>query len=120
MTVEQPDWPSEIRLNSSKDQLRVVFANGDSAALSAEYLRVFSPSAEVQGHAPSERKLVAGKKSVTITGMEPVGNYAVCLKFSDGHDTGLYTWLYLHDLGRKYDELWAQYVSELGQHGLTR
>ncbi len=120
MTQEPAYWPSEIRLNAAKDQVHIAFEGGERYELSAEYLRVFSPSAEVQGHAPSERKVVGGKKSVTITTIEPVGNYAIKPVFSDGHDTGLYTWLYLRDLGAHHDRLWSQYLSELAERGFTR
>lgn len=120
MTDEQIDWPSEIRLNGAKNELRVAFGSGEAFTLPAEYLRVFSPSAEVQGHSPEERKLVGGKMNVTITNVEPVGNYAVKLVFSDGHDTGLYTWIYLRGLGVEYQTLWSQYLRELEAHGLTR
>lgn len=119
-TEENTDWPSEIRLNSAKDQLYVVFEQGEKLTLPAEYLRVFSPSAEVQGHAPGERKVVPGKRTVTITKLEPVGNYAVRPTFSDGHDSGLYTWLYLRELAKYYDKLWAQYLEEIEKLGLSR
>ena len=97
MTQEpvQDAWPSELRLNAEKTALRVAFTDGNSESLPAELLRVMSPSAEVQGHSPAERKLVSGKRDVTIKAVEPVGNYAVKLVFSDGHDTGLFTWPYL-------------------------
>lgn len=120
MTQQSEYWPTEIRLSPAKDQLHIAFEGGEAYTLSAEYLRVFSPSAEVQGHTPSERKVVGGKKAVTIAKIEPVGNYAVKPVFSDGHDTGLYTWLYLRDLGAHHEKLWAQYLTELGERGLTR
>jgi DUF971 family protein len=120
MREETACWPTEIRLNAAKDQLHIAFEGGVAFTLDAEYLRVFSPSAEVQGHAPSERKVVGGKKDVTIKTIEQVGNYAIKPVFSDGHDTGLYTWLYLHDLGAHHDKLWAQYLSELAERGMTR
>jgi DUF971 family protein len=114
------EWPSEIRLNSARDELRVTFEHGEMVALPAEYLRVLSPSAEVQGHSPSERKLLGGKRHVLITAVEPVGNYAVRLIFSDGHSTGLYSWPYLLELGRNRDQLWTNYVGELAAKGLSR
>ncbi len=120
MTEESAYWPSEIRLNAARNQLHIAFEGGEAYSLSAEYLRVFSPSAEVQGHAPSERKVVGGKRDVTITTVEPVGNYAIKPVFSDGHDTGLYTWVYLRDLGAHEETLWPQYLSELAERGLTR
>src|SRR5208337_4182339 len=87
---------SELRLNPQKTELSVTFTDGTVSSLSAEFLRVVSPSAEVQGHSPSERKLVPGKRDVTIRAIEPIGNYAVRLVFSDGHNTGLYSWHYLY------------------------
>lgn len=114
------EWPSEIRLASARDLLEITFENGEKVALAAEYLRVSSPSAEVQGHSPSERKVLGGKRHVLITGVEPVGNYAVRLLFSDGHSTGLYTWSYLLELGRNHAALWPQYLEELAARGLSR
>ena len=114
------EWPSEIRLNSARDTLNVTFDNGEKVALPAEYLRVSSPSAEVQGHSAAERKIIGGKRHVLITAVEPVGNYAVRLIFSDGHSTGLYTWIYLLELGRNQESLWAKYLDELAAKGLTR
>jgi DUF971 family protein len=113
-------WPTELRLNAEKTALRVAFGDGLSEVLSAEFLRVVSPSAEVQGHSPSERKLVSGKSGVSIREIEAVGNYAVRLIFSDGHSTGLYTWHYLHDLCQRKDELWNDYLKELAAAGLGR
>ncbi len=114
------EWPSEIRLASARDVLEITFDNGEKVALLAEYLRVSSPSAEVQGHSPSERKVVGGKRHVLITAVEPVGNYAVRLIFSDGHSTGLYTWTYLLQLGREQGTLWPGYLEELAAKGLSR
>jgi DUF971 family protein len=114
------EWPSEIRLTSARDLLEITFDNGEKVALPAEYLRVSSPSAEVQGHGPNDRKVVGGKRHVLITGVEPVGNYAVRLIFSDGHSTGLYTWRYLLELGRDQDTLWPKYLEELAAKGLSR
>jgi len=88
--------------------------------LTAEMLRVVSPSAEVQGHSPSERVTVGGKRDVTISRIEPVGNYAVKLVFSDGHDTGIFSWSYLRKLGVERDEIWQQYLNELSEKGLSR
>ncbi len=113
-------WPSELRLNPEKTALRVVFNNGVSESLPAELLRVTSPSAEVQGHSPEERKLVPGKRNVMIRKIEPVGNYAVRLVFSDGHETGIYTWPYLYNLAQKKQELWDSYINELAAAGLSR
>ncbi len=113
-------WPLELRLNPAKDILTVSFSDGTQASLSAELLRVHSPSAEVQGHSPSEKKLVSGKARVQVTGIEPVGNYAVRLTFSDGHSTGIYSWGYLHELGQKRELLWSQYLRELDAAQLSR
>jgi DUF971 family protein len=120
MTDTNADWPKEIRLNSAKNQLSVTFLDDVVLTLDAEYLRVFSPSAEVQGHSPDERKIVDKKKDVTITNIEQVGNYAIMIVFSDKHDTGLYTWAYLRDLGEKHDILWQQYLEELEANGMSR
>jgi DUF971 family protein len=111
--------PEEIRLNPDKDQLTVTFPDA-SYTLTAEMLRVTSPSAEVQGHSPSERVTVGGKRDVTITRIDPVGNYAVKLVFSDGHDTGIFSWSYLRKLGVERDEIWQQYLNELSEKGLSR
>lgn len=113
-------WPTEIRLSGDKRTLNVAFEDGGKFALPAEYLRVSSPSAEVQGHSPSERKVIGGKRDVAILSVEPVGNYAVKLTFDDMHDTGLFGWGYLYDLGREYRNRWATYLSELDERGLVR
>jgi DUF971 family protein len=111
---------SELRLNPQKSELAVTFTDGTAGRLSAEFLRVVSPSAEVQGHSPSERRLVPGKRDVTIRAIEPVGNYAVRLVFSDGHNTGLYSWRYLYELTRRKDDLWNGYLQELAAAGASR
>ena len=111
--------PDEIRVNRDKDQLCVSFADA-SYTLSAEMLRVTSPSAEVQGHSPSERVTLGGKRHVKITAVEPVGNYAVKLVFSDGHATGIYSWSYLRKLGSEREDIWQQYLDELAEKGLSR
>ena len=113
-------WPTELRLAKDKRSLRVAFDDGRSFDLPAEYLRIASPSAEVQGHSPSERKTVPGKKNVTIIGVEPVGNYAVKLVFDDMHDTGIFGWDYLFALGEKQAERWGNYLAELDAKGLSR
>ena len=100
--------------------MTVTFAAHDPVALSSEFLRVVSPSAEVQGHSPEQRVTVPGKRDVTIARVEPVGNYAVRIVFDDGHDTGLYSWTYLHRLTHEQDTLWAMYLSELEAKGLDR
>ena len=113
-------WPTEIRLSGDKRSLSVAFDGGGRFDLPAEYLRVSSPSAEVQGHSPAERKVLGGKRDVAILAVEPVGNYAVKLVFDDRHDTGIYGWDYLYVLGREYRHRWAQYLRELGDRGLDR
>ena len=102
-------WPTELRLDSAKTTLTVSFDNGERYALTAEYLRVESPSAEVQGHRPEQKQIVTGKETVAIAGLEPVGNYAVRIVFDDGHDSGLYSWDYLRELGREHAARWAAY-----------
>lgn len=119
MTV-QSARPTEIRLTKDRRTLIVSFEGGERHELPAEYLRVESPSAEVQGHAPSERKTLGGKRDVEIIGIEPVGNYAVRLSFDDLHSTGLYTWTHLAELGRSHATLWARYLDELAAKGLKR
>ncbi len=112
--------PSELKLNREKDRLTVVFDGEDVFEFSAEYLRVMSPSAEVQGHAPDQRKTVPGKKNVKITDIETVGHYAVSLTFDDGHDTGVYSWKHLYEIGKNRDFLWDRYIRELEEQGLSR
>jgi DUF971 family protein len=113
-------WPTEIRLAKDKRTLHVAFEDGTAFALPAEYLRVMSPSAEVQGHSPSERKTVPGKREVQVIAVQPVGTYAVKLVFDDMHDTGIYGWDYLHELGSRHDERWGNYLAELAAKGLSR
>lgn len=112
--------PTEIRLKRAEKILEVAFDNGKTFRLPAELLRVESPSAEVQGHSPEQRQLVAGAKNVGILRLEPVGNYAVRIVFDDGHDTGLYTWSYLHELGMEQAVRWKRYVEALEKAGLSR
>ena len=112
--------PTEIRLRRAERVLEVVFDDGSRFSLPAEYLRVASPSAEVQGHAPGQRKVVPGKRGVAITAVEPVGRYAVRLVFDDGHDTGLYSWDVLHALGREQPARWQAYLDALDSKGLNR
>jgi DUF971 family protein len=118
--MSQQNWPTEIRLSKDRRTLSVVFESGDSFALPAEYLRVESPSAEVQGHSPSERKTVPGKINVEILAVQPVGNYAVKLVFDDMHDTGIFGWDYLHQLGREHSSKWQAYLDALHAAGLSR
>jgi DUF971 family protein len=113
-------WPTELRLDKDKRVLTVGFDDGQSFALPAELLRVLSPSAEVQGHSPEQRVTVAGKKDVGILRVEPVGNYAVRIKFDDLHDTGIFSWDYLYQLGVEYDKRWQAYLVALANRGLSR
>lgn len=108
-------WPEEIRLKEKGRELFVQFDTGGSYSYAAEYLRVESPSAEVKGHGPGQETLVTGKGNVRIVGVDPVGNYAVRLRFDDGHSTGLYTWPYLLKLGREHDDLWAAYKNKVSK-----
>ena len=113
-------WPTELRVSKDRRSLRVAFDDGTAFDLAAEYLRVTSPSAEVQGHSESERKTVPGKRNVEIVGVEPVGNYAVKIAFDDMHDTGIFGWNYLYELGTRQDEKWRNYLAELEAKGLSR
>lgn len=113
-------WPSELRLHENGTRLTIQFDDASNYDMSAEYLRVESPSAEVQGHSPSERQTVGGKKNVRIVEISPVGNYAVRLDFDDGHNTGIFSWGYLAELGRDYETKWAAYLQALAAKGLTR
>lgn len=113
-------WPTEIRLSGDKRTLTVAFEGGGRFALPAEYLRVSSPSAEVQGHSPAERKVIGGKREVAILSVEPVGNYAVKLFFDDMHDTGIFGWDYLYELGREHRHRWSIYLREIEERGLSR
>ena len=113
-------WPLEIRYDSATKTLRVDFDDGRSFTYPAEFLRVHSPSAEVQGHSPEQRQTVPGRKHVGIMAVEPVGNYAVRLRFDDLHDTGIYSWAYLRKLGEQQETLWQQYLDELENQGLSR
>ena len=117
---ENRPWPSELRLSKDKKTLTVAFEGGDSFALPAEYLRVKSPSAEVQGHSPDERKTVPGKRNVMILEVQPVGNYAARLVFDDLHSTGIFSWDYLLELGRNQSRYWQEYVDELAAKGMRR
>ena len=112
--------PEEIRLTDAGRTLKVTFDDGCVFLLSAELLRVSSPSAEVQGHSAAERRTVGGKRQVAIRDILPVGHYAVRLIFDDGHDSGLFTWRFLHDLGHRAGEIWAAYLADLEARGLSR
>src|SRR5215469_14544426 len=113
-------WPVELRLKRAEKRLEVEFDDGKKFTLPAEYLRVESPSAEVQGHGPGERRLVAERAHVGILDLEPVGNYAVRIKFDDLHDTGIYSWDYLYQLGVEQPQRWRSYLAGLKEKGLSR
>ncbi|HUY02106.1 MAG TPA: DUF971 domain-containing protein [Rhodocyclaceae bacterium] len=112
--------PSEIKLHQKSHQLEISFPDGKTFTLSYEYLRVNSPSAEVRGHGPGQEVLQTGKRDVSITSLEPVGNYAVLPRFSDGHDTGIYSWDLLYHLGSHQEELWQAYLARLEAAGASR
>jgi DUF971 family protein len=113
-------WPTEIRLRTAEKTLEIDFDDGACFRLPAEYLRVESPSAEVQGHGPGQKQLVHGRAHVGILGVEPVGNYAIRIRFDDLHDTGIFSWSYLHQLGREQDRRWRGYLAGLAEQGLSR
>lgn len=113
-------FPTDIELLQVSRVLDVSFEDGARFRLPCEYLRVYSPSAEVRGHGPGQGVLQVGKETVNIRGIEPVGNYAVKLVFDDGHDTGLYTWDYLYQLGRNFDANWREYLAALDAAGHVR
>ena len=112
--------PTEIKLHQASRVLEIAFADGRTFRLPYELLRVYSPSAEVRGHGPGQETLQTGKRDVTITNVESVGHYALRPTFSDGHDTGIYSWDYLYDLGIRQDELWRRYIERLGEAGVSR
>ena len=113
-------WPTELRLNPDKDRLTITFDDGARVEMSAEYLRTQSPSAEVKGHGQEKMPPVGGKRHVKIVAIGPVGNYAARIMFDDGHDTGLFTWEYLHELGRTHGVRWPAYLEELAVYGMQR
>lgn len=112
--------PTELNLHRHSRVLEIAYEDGTRFSLPCEYLRVYSPSAEVQGHRPDQRVIQVGKEAVGIDRIEPIGNYAVCLHFDDEHNTGLYTWDYLYQLGSEQDALWQAYLDELQQTGYQR
>ena len=118
--TESQVWPTELRLHKNRKTLTVRFESGESFDLPAEYLRVKSPSAEVQGHSPEERVTVPGKRDVQILEILPVGNYAVRLVFDDMHSTGIFGWGYLAELGRERARYWQEYLDELAAKNLSR
>lgn len=112
--------PTEIKLHQKSRVLEIAFADGKRFDLPCEFLRVYSPSAEVRGHGPGQEVLQVGKSAVEITGIEPVGTYAVQFFFSDGHDTGIYSWDLLYDYGLRRDDMWRHYLSRLAEAGASR
>jgi DUF971 family protein len=113
-------WPKQIRYVKADKRLEVEFEDGARFSYPAEYLRVESPSAEVQGHGPGQKQVLAGRRHVGIMEIEPVGNYAIKIKFDDLHDTGIYSWPYLYRLGERQEEIWTAYLAELKMRGLSR
>jgi DUF971 family protein len=113
-------WPVELRLKRAEKRLDIEFDDGKRFSLPAEYLRVESPSAEVQGHGPGEKTIIAERAQVGILDLEPVGNYAVRIKFDDLHDTGIFSWEYLYRLGTEYEKRWRDYLAALAAKGLSR
>ena len=112
--------PTRIELQGRSQMLALTYGEKESFQLSAEFLRVHSPSAEVRGHGYGQEKLQTGKRSVALVGVEPVGNYGVKLLFNDGHDTGIYTWNYLRELGLNQDAYWDRYLQRLAEAGASR
>jgi len=113
-------WPTELRFDRVERTLNISFDDGATFSLPFELLRVESPSAEVQGHGGEQKQIVAGKENVGVAGAEPTGNYAVRLSFDDGHDTGIFSWDYLYELGSGKDTLWQAYLDALKERGLSR
>ena len=113
-------YPLEIKLHQASKLLEIKFSNLTECMLSCEFLRVYSPSAEVKGHRPGQEILQTHKENVTIENIEPIGQYAIKLTFSDGHDTGIYTWDYLYELAATYDVLWEEYINKLSSAGIQR
>jgi DUF971 family protein len=118
--TSQSPRPTEIKLHQKSRELEVAFDDGQTFRYSCEFLRVYSPSAEVRGHGPGQEVLQVGKKNVEIRAIEPVGMYAVKLVFSDGHDTGIYSWDYFHELGTRHDEYWQDYLDRMTRAGANR
>ncbi len=112
--------PSEIKLHQKSRRLELIYDGGEAYSLDFEYLRVYTPSAEARGHGPGQETLQTGKRNVEIERIEPVGTYALRLVFSDGHDSGLYSWDLLYNLGKHHDELWQEYLAQLEKQGLSR
>jgi len=119
LTKDVPQ-PTEIKLHQKSRLLEIAYADGSAFSLPCEFLRVYSPSAEVRGHGPGQEVLQVGKKDVEITRVEPVGSYAIQLTFSDGHDTGIYSWDLLYDYGRRQGEMWEHYLRRMAEAGASR
>ena len=115
-----PSVPTEIKLHQVSQVLEITFADGKAFRLPAEFLRVYSPSAEVRGHGPGQEVLQVGKRAVEIRSLEPVGSYAVQPQFSDGHSTGIFSWDYLYELGENQEKYWSQYLEKLAAAGASR
>jgi len=120
MAASETPTPTEIKLHQKSRTLEIAFADGSRFNFPCEFLRVYSPSAEVRGHGPGQEVLQVGKINAEITGIEPVGTYAINLAFTDGHDSGIYSWDYLYDLGNHQDELWARYLARMKEAGASR
>jgi len=120
MSFGTQHWPTEIRLKKAEKRLEIDFDDGRKFSYPAELLRVESPSAEVQGHGPSQKQIVAGRQHVGILELEPIGHYAIRIVFDDLHDTGIFSWEYLYGLGANQDALWRAYLAALEAHGLSR
>lgn len=119
-TSQQSPHPIDIRLHQASRLLEIKFDNNTECKLSTEFLRVYSPSAEVRGHGAGQETLQIGKEDVNISAIEPVGNYAVKLVFTDGHDTGLYSWDYLYEMAKNYEAMWQDYITKLEMAGYKR
>ena len=118
--ISTKNWPLEIRIKSKEKALEIDFDNGESFIIKAELLRVESPSAEIQGHGSGQKVTLAGRRHVGILSVEPVGNYAIKINFDDMHDTGIYSWQYLYDLGANQNDLWHDYLSRVEELGFSR
>lgn len=112
--------PTEIQLHQASRKLEIAFSDGTRFNLPFEFLRVYSPSAEVRGHGPGQEVLQVGKREITVISAEPVGTYAINFEFSDGHNSGIYSWEYLHHLGENYEEMWTEYLRRMDAAGATR
>jgi DUF971 family protein len=112
--------PTEITLHQQSKALEIAFEDGSRYKLPFEFLRVYSPSAEVRGHGPGQETLQVGKRNVLLTEVEPAGSYAIKLIFDDGHDSGLYTWEYLYELGKYHDAMWQEYLNKMEEAGASR